>query len=97
MREGQFKDYLLSLNLGEKGIVTRMTKGRKAENILGKSLDNVVADDRTMYDALVQLQAHENPRNNPMQNVVRHYYKFCNGRDFPSKKEYELQNGLTAF
>lgn len=97
MREEPFKSYLMSLNLGEKGIATRMTKGRKAEDILGKSLDTVVADEQAMYDALVKLQAHENPKSNPMQNVVRHYYRFCNERDFPSKKEYERQHGLTAF
>ena len=98
MREEQFRDYLINLNLGEKGVATRMTKGRKAEDILGKSLDAVVADDQAMYDALVQLQAHENPKSNPMQNVVRHYYRFCNGgRTFPSKKDYEREHGLSTF
>lgn len=97
MREEQFRDYLLCLDLGEKGVATRLTKGRKAEDILGESLDAVVSDDRKMYEALVKLQAHENPKSNPMQNVVRHYYSFCNGKAFPSKKDYERQNGITTF
>lgn len=38
--------------------------------------------------ALETLQKHENPTHNPMQNAVRKYYKFRNGKDFPRKKDF---------
>ena len=66
----------------------RMSKARKAEEILRTSLDVVVSDDDRMYEALEELQQHENSKSNPMQNVVRKYYKFKNQREFPRKKDY---------
>ena len=66
----------------------RMSKARKAEGILKTSLDVVVSDDDRMYEALEELQQHENPKSNPMQNVVRKYYKFKNDRAFPRKRDY---------
>lgn len=96
MREEQFKTYLCGC-VGQNGVAFRMSKARNAEAILGKDLDSVVTDDALMYQALVTLQAHEDPKHNPMQNAVRYYYRFRNGRDFPSKKAYERQQGLSTF
>lgn len=69
-------------------VKSRISKARKAEGILKTSLDDVVSDDREMYEALEKLQQYENPKSNPMQNAVRKYYKFKNDREFPRKKEY---------
>ena len=69
-------------------VKSRLSKARKAEEILKTSLDEVVSNDDRMYEALEELQQHENPKSNPMQNVVRKYYKFKNDRVFPRKKDY---------
>lgn len=87
MREEQFKSYLAAI-VGKNGVATRLTKARNAETILETNLDTIVADDDLMFNALVRLQDHDDPRKNPMQNALRHYYTFCNGREFPLKKEY---------
>ena len=97
MREEQFKDYLCGCGLGRNGVAFRMSKARNAEDILGSGLDAIVADDERMYQALVRLQEQEDPKHNPMQNALRYYYKFCNGREFPTKKAYERQHGLSTF
>jgi len=62
-----------------------MREAAKAEKILGKSLDAVVIDDDTMYESLLELQQHEDPAHNPMQNTVRKYYKFINDKEFLKK------------
>ena len=72
----------------EKAVISRMVKARKAEEILGKELDTVVSDDDTMYESLIELQPREDPAHTPMQNAVRKYYKFTNGREFPRLKNY---------
>lgn len=71
-----------------KAVKFRMSRARKAEEILKTSLDDVVSDDREMYEALEKLQQYENPKSNPMQNAVRKYYRFKNEREFPRKKDY---------
>ena len=95
MREEQFKAYLLGC-VGEKGVSSRMVKARKAERILNTSLDTVVVDDDTMYKALLQIREQDNLRSS-MQNAVRYYYRFTNGRAFPQLRDYERQHGLSTF
>ena len=74
--------------LTDNGIAFRISKGKKAEEILGMDLDNVVSDDDTMFTALNKLQECEDPRHNPMQNAVRKYYIFRNGKEFPRKNNF---------
>ena len=97
MDEERFRDYLSGCGLGENGVSFRMSKARKAEEILGRSLDSITADDEAMYQALVRLQVKEDPKHNPMQNALRYYYRFRNGRAFPTKKDYEREHGLSTF
>ena len=90
MRETEFKDYLShdpSIS-SEKAVISRMAKARKAETILGMTLDFVVSDDDIMFESLQKLQFHENPAHNPMQNAVRKYYMFINKKDFPRLNNY---------
>ena len=42
-----------------------------------------------MYDSLVQLKPHEDPAHTPMQNALRKYYKFVNGKEFPQLRYYK--------
>ena len=90
-REKQFETFLSgepTIN-SDKAVASRMVKARKAETILGKSLDTVVANDDEMYDSLVALRSHENYTHSPMQNAVRKYYKFINGKEFPQLRYYK--------
>lgn len=66
----------------------RVRHAKKAEAILGISLDVVVANDDLMYESLVELRRHENISRGHMQNAVRKYYKLCNGKDFPQLRDY---------
>lgn len=74
-------------NLTDNGINFRISKGKKAEEILGMDLDDVVSSDKTMLSALERLQDYEDPTHNPMQNAVRKYYIFRNGKEFPRKRD----------
>ncbi len=90
-RESEFENFLLrekTIN-SQKAVVSRMSKARKAEGILGHELDFIVADDDLMYDSLIALKPHEDPAHTPMQNAVRKYYKFQNGKEFPQLRYYK--------
>ena len=71
-----------------KSVASRMAKARKAEEILGVSLDITVSDDERMYESLLVLQQHDNPSSAPLQNALRKYYKFKNQREFPRLRDY---------
>lgn len=90
MEEVGFRKYLESdkNNLTNGGINTRIEKAKKAEEILGKNLDEIVSSDSVMIEALNTLQKNENPAHNPMQNALRKYYIFRNGKEFPKKKDF---------
>ena len=90
-RESEFQTFLMqekTIN-SKKAVDSRMSKARKAEIILGWQLDAIVSDDDLMYDSLVALKPHEDPAHTPMQNAVRKYYKFVNGKDFPQLRYYK--------
>lgn len=90
-RETEFEKFLLqekTIN-SKKAVLSRMSKARKAEDILGHTLDTIVSDDDLMYDSLVALKPHEDPAHTPMQNAVRKYYKFRNGKEFPQLRYYK--------
>ena len=91
MNEKEFSIYLQNdkNKLTEKGIKSRITKAKKAEIILSKDLDFIVKSDKLMINALNHLQEFEDRKHNPMQNALRKYYKFINGKEFPRKKEFE--------
>lgn len=85
-----FREFLeQSGQFTKKAITSRVAKANVAEHIIGCSLDVVVADDDKMFDALVALQPHEDPKHNPMQNAVRKYYIFKNGKEFPQLRYYK--------
>ena len=72
----------------DKAVSSRMAKARKAEHVLEMDLDSVVASDDQMYDALVKLRQNEDPAHSPMQNALRKYYIFINGKEFPQLRYY---------
>lgn len=90
-RETEFENFLIfekTIN-SKKAVSSRMSKARKAEDILGQALDTIVSDDNLMYDSLVALKPHEDPAHTPIQNAVRKYYKFHNGKEFPQLRYYK--------
>ena len=90
MQESSFEIYLSndpSIS-SAKAVQSRIGKARLAETILGMGLDDVVSDDDTMFEALRKIQSCEDPKHNPIQNAVRKYYKFVNGKEFPRMRNY---------
>lgn len=90
MREHDFQIFLNNETsiTSKKAVASRMVKAKKAEELLGKNLDDVVSDDDTMYESLQKLRPLENPAHTPMQNAVRKYYKFTHEKEFPRMKDY---------
>lgn len=87
-----FRTWMSGGNLTDKGVTSRMSKARKAEITLGYDLDYAVSNDDRMYNSLVALQVYEDSSHNPMQNAVRKYYKFINGKEFPRLNKYRTIN-----
>lgn len=88
MRKHDFEIYLSSEGLTSQAVSTRLEHAQNAESILGKSLDVVVSDDDNMYEDLHKLKPLDDPQHSHLQNAVRKYYKFCNGKEFPQLKDY---------
>ena len=90
MREQAFEIFLKQEPsiTSDNAVVYRFAKARKVEELLGASLDDVVSDDRRMYDALLELAQHESSKHNRLQNSLRKYYKFRNNQEFPSMRTY---------
>lgn len=90
-KKDEFENFLIcekTIN-SQKAVSTRISKAKKAEDILGQELDDIVADDDLMYGSLIALKPHEDPAHTPMQNAVRKYYKFQNGKEFPQLRYYK--------
>lgn len=86
MRENEFRNYLESIDTIKskcKAVNSRISRANIAEEIVGESLDYIVADDIRMYKALVKISADSRERSGNIQNAVRWYYRFCNSKEFP--------------
>ena len=90
-REKDFEKFLFQEKTisSEKAVATRLVKARKAEQVLSMELDDIVSNDNLMFDSLVDLKSKENPSHTPMQNALRKYYKFVNGKEFPRLSSYK--------
>ena len=62
-----------------------------ADDYIEKSLDEVVADDKEMYFALIKLQEVDNPKHAARQNALRKYYTFKNGKEFPRLNRFQIE------
>ena len=80
--------FLERQRLSPAGIATRKTKLYDAEDYIGKSVDEVVANDKEMYQALIKLQEIDNSAHTPRQNALRKYYAFKNGKEFPRLNKF---------
>ncbi len=93
VKEQEFERFLMQEKSisSLKAVASRMSKARRAAEILGKKLDIVVADDDLMYDSLTVLRSHEDPSHAPLSNALRKYYKFINGKEFLQLRYYHRQ------
>ena len=97
INEAGFKSFLESQGIEAEAIATRIQYAKEAETILGRDLDSVVIDDGIMYDALLEIKenADDTAReklHGGVQNAVRKYYEYKNGRVFPRLSEYARES-----
>lgn len=94
MREAEFRTYLEEaedISSKSKAVNSRVSRANIAETILGISLDSVVVDDDEMYEALIRIHGDSREKNGNIQNAVRWYYQFVNGKAFPRLASYRLR------
>ena len=82
-----FEDFLRNEGITDNGIDYRISKAKSAIKILGIDFDEIVKNDRTMYEALSKLGIKDNKAHAPLQNTLRRYYKYKNGKEFPKMKD----------
>lgn len=87
MKENAFRDYMERQGITSKAITSRVNKGRACEKYLGYSLDKAVSSDDIMYDSLIKLKEVD-LSHSPLQNALRKYYIFVNGKEFPQLMHY---------
>lgn len=92
MNKKRYEDFLRVNGITEKAINSRITKGLKAEEILGMDFDTIVNDDDKMYEALKKLRDYENPNHAPLSNSLRRYYEAINEKEFPRLNAYTKKN-----
>ncbi|MBP3802498.1 MAG: hypothetical protein J6I76_01175 [Oribacterium sp.] len=90
MQDG-FEKFLEEKKYTRGAVRSRLSRANAAEELIGTSLDTAVADDEKMYEALLRIRDHDN--NGNLQNAVRLYYEYRNGRKFPRLAEYERMTG----
>ena len=94
MDEEGFVRFLERQGVAQNGINTRKNLANKIIEIIGKDLDDIVADDESMYNTIMVLQNIDNPAHKPRQNALRKYYAFKNGKEFPRIKTYENEREI---
>lgn len=91
MRELEFRRFLEAaekINSKDKAVNSRISRANTEEEIIGTSLDYVVADDDRMYEALLKIRQTSRERSGNIQNAVRWYYRFINGKELPTVVSY---------
>ena len=97
MREEEFRSFLErseTITSKVKAVNSRISRANTAEKILNLSLDFVVADDNRMYRALNEIRENPLEQNGKIQNAVRWYYVFVNGKKFPSLSSYSYLKNI---
>ncbi len=92
MREAEFQQYLErdpQISSKEKAVRTRMTKARRVEELLGRPMDQIVAEDDAMYRALLKVRSGLDSGGGRYSNALRKYYQFVRGKEFPRLRDYE--------
>ena len=90
MQDG-FERFLEEKKYTRGAVRSRLSRANTSEELIGTTLDTAAADDEEMYKALLKIRDHDN--NGNLQNAVRLYYEYRNGRKFPRLAEYERMTG----
>ena len=91
MLKSKFEDFLRkdpNIQSKEKAVATRVSKGSAIEKQLSKSLDQIVENEESMFDALKKINQEMPNSNGGYSNALRKYYEFTNGRKFPKIRDY---------
>ena len=56
--------------------------------LLSKVFDSIVSDDENMYQELLKVMASSKEHSGNLQNALRCYYVFVNGKTFPKVLVY---------
>lgn len=92
MIEDKFEEFLIkdsNITSKDKAVRTRVSKARAVEEMIGESLDYIVADDDRMYNALLLINSNMNNSNGAYSNALRKYYIFKNQKEFPRISNYK--------
>ena len=92
MRENEFRSFLEDfekITSKEKAVNNRVSRANVAEGILGDDLDYIVKDDKKMYESLLIIKQSPQEKNGNIQNALKWYYQFVNGKKFPGIASYE--------
>ena len=77
-----YVSFLEGQRLSPAGVATRKRKLKEAEEFVGKSVDDVVANDKEMFQALIKLQEIDDPAHTPRQNALRNIILIKMERNF---------------
>lgn len=96
MRENEFILFLnADANIISKSntIKSRVNKAKMIERHFNQSLEELVSDDKIMYEALLKIKREMKDKNGTVTNALRKYYQFQNNCLFPTLKDYEAKRG----
>lgn len=92
MNETFFEKALLadsSITSKSKAVSTRLSKARSVEEKISVNLEEVVYDDKKMYQLLLEINNRMNNSNGAYSNTVRKYYLYRRGKEFPSLNQFK--------
>ncbi|MDD3305831.1 MAG: hypothetical protein PHO29_01875 [Acetobacterium sp.] len=95
MQESKFMDYLINdsnITSKNKAVSSRMSRARAVEKTLNLSLDEIVDDDKKMYQSLIRINEEMKNANGNYSNALRKYYTFKTGKKFPRIEEFYDEN-----
>ena len=93
MRKVEFENELSNefLSLRKTAIKSRVFWAEWTERSFSVDLDAVVRNDRSTYILLIQIKRNSSEKHGKIQNSVRRYYRFVNGRECPRLKDLRGQ------
>lgn len=96
MDEKGFREYLQKEGYASSTVNYACGWALEAENYLKEPLDNIVNDDKKMYEALLKLKAFDETIGSTTQNAIRRYHEYLTGEIFPKIRDYERIVGIRS-
>lgn len=73
----------------ENAINTRLRRAKEIEKLIGLKLEDMVVTDNMTYISLLAARSFDDLKHNYYQNVIRKYYFYKYGKQFPTLTEYK--------